>query len=279
MRLLRKIVLGLVGAILGAYLVLAIGLTVLEWVVRENPKIEKSLLAHSTSPHTLTHFDQGAASFQRRLELIASAKKSIALEFFIYDVDDASRLLTQALIRKAREGVQVRILVDFSAPVFKLKPAYARLLAQAGVQVRYYNTSALYRLVSIQHRSHRKLLIIDEATVLTGGRNIANDYFDLSDHYNFLDSDLEVSGPIVKTILESFDVYWNSRLSTEPLPDPAPNPEAATFVVPNARDVTIIEKLRTAGESYRLSHKTHECHDLRFVTDFPNHGEASRKVF
>src|SRR4029079_499833 len=130
-------------------------------------------------------------------------------------VDDASRLLTQALIKRAREGVQVRILVDFSAPVFKLKPAYARLLGEAGVKVRYYNTSAIYRIISIQHRSHRKLLIIDEATVMTGGRNVANDYFDLSDHYNFLDSDLEVSGPIVKTVLQSFDVYWKSRLPTQ----------------------------------------------------------------
>ena len=206
MRLLKKIVLGAIGGILAVYLLFAIGLTALEWIVRENPKVEDSLQAHSTVPHTLTHFDQGAASFHRRLELIQSAKKSIELEFFIYDVDDASRLLTQALMKKAREGVQVRILVDFSAPVFKLKPAYAHVLGEAGVKVRYYNTSALYRLVSIQHRSHRKLLIIDGDTVLTGGRNIANDYFDLSDHYNFLDSDLEVTGPIVKTVLESFDV-------------------------------------------------------------------------
>ena len=73
----------------------------------------------------------GAASFQRRLELIDSASQSIALEFFIYDVDEASRRLTQALIRKARQGVQVRILVDFSAPVFKLKPVYARVLGEA----------------------------------------------------------------------------------------------------------------------------------------------------
>jgi putative cardiolipin synthase len=163
--------------------------------------------------------------------------------------------------------------------VFELKPAYARVLGEAGVMVRYYNTSALYRLVSIQHRSHRKLLIIDGETVLTGGRNIANDYFDLSDHYNFLDSDLEVSGPIVKTVLQSFDVYWNSHLSTEPAPDPSPNAEAAKFVLPNERDVAVIEKLRASGEAYRRSHQTHECRDLRFVTDFPNHGEASRKVF
>src|ERR1044071_6916180 len=141
---LKKVVLGVIGAIFGVYLLLAIGLTVLEWVVRENPKIDESLQAHSTAPHAITHFDQGAASFQRRLELIAAARTSIALEFFIYDIDDASRLLTQALIKRAREGVQVRILVDFSAPVFELKPAYARLLGEAGVKVRYYNTSALY---------------------------------------------------------------------------------------------------------------------------------------
>jgi putative cardiolipin synthase len=171
MRVFKRIARWVVGGILALYLLLAIGVTMLEWIVRENPGVEASLQAHSTEPHTLTHFDQGAASFHRRLELIQAAKQSIALEFFIYDVDESARLLTQALMRKAREGVQVRILVDFSAPVFQLKPAYAQVLREAGVRVRYYNTSAVYRLVSIQHRSHRKLLIIDGTTVLTGGRN------------------------------------------------------------------------------------------------------------
>jgi putative cardiolipin synthase len=280
MRLSKKIALAIVAAILVVYLVFAIGLTVAGWVVRENnPGVEQSLNARSTAPHTITHIDRGAASFQRRLELIASARTSIALEFFIYDVDDASRLLTQALIRKARDGVPVRILVDFSAPVFKLKPAYARLLGEAGVKVRYYNTSALYRLVSIQHRSHRKLLIIDGTTVLTGGRNIGNDYFDLSERYNFLDSDLEVSGPIVKTVLQSFDIYWNSPLATEPASDPEPDLEAEKFLVPQSGDAVLLEKLRAAGDSYRQSHRAHECRDLRFVTDFPHQGEASRHVF
>jgi phosphatidylserine/phosphatidylglycerophosphate/cardiolipin synthase-like enzyme len=127
--------------------------------------------------------------------------------------------------------VRVRLLVDFSAPVF-------------------------------QHRSHRKLLIVDGETVLTGGRNIANEYFDLSDRYNFLDSDFEVSGPIVKTVLGSFDVYWNSRLATEPAADSRPNAEAAKFVIPNERDVALLRKLRAAGEVYRQSHKAYECRDM-----------------
>jgi putative cardiolipin synthase len=278
-RLVKKTVLGIIGGIVAVYLLLAIGLTVLEWVVRENPQVTESLLAHSTELHTLTHFDQGAASFNRRLELIAAAQTSIALEFFIYDVDEASRLLTQALITKAREGVAVRILVDFSAPVFKLKPAYARLLSDAGVAVRYYNTSAIYRLVSIQHRSHRKLLIVDGKTVFTGGRNVADEYFDLASDYNFLDADLEVSGPIVKTVLDSFDTYWHSHLATAPVPEPESNAEAAQFVVPQDGDIALLEKLRAAGAAYRQSHAAHDCRDLRFVTDYPNHGEASRNVF
>ena len=77
MRLLKKIALVVIGGILAVYLLLAIGLTALEWIVRDNPKVEESLQAHSTEPHRLTHFDQGAASFHRRLELIASAKKSV----------------------------------------------------------------------------------------------------------------------------------------------------------------------------------------------------------
>jgi cardiolipin synthase C len=278
-RRLRKLVLWAFAAILAVYVVFAIGLTVLEWIVRDNPNVGDSLQAHSTEPHRLTHFDQGAASLNRRLELIASAKTSIELEFFIYNVDQAARLITQALMKKAREGVRVRILVDFSAPVFQLKPAYARVLGDAGVEVRYYNTSAVYRLVSIQHRSHRKLLIVDGETALTGGRNIGNDYFDLSDHYNFLDSDVEVSGPIVTTILDSFNVYWNSHLAMPPAPDSGANSDAEAFVAMHGDDAAMLDKLHAAGDEYRSSHKTHECRDVRFVTDFPNHGESSRNVF
>ena len=278
-RRLRRVLRWVVAIILIVYIDIAGGLWLMEWRVRNDPQVGESLQAHSTEPHLLTHFDHGAASFHRRLELIESATRSIELEFFIYDVDQSARIITQALMVKAREGVRVRILVDFSAPVFALRPAYARVLGEAGVEVRYYNTSGIHRLVSIQHRSHRKLLIVDGETVLTGGRNIANDYFDLSDHYNFLDSDIEVSGPVVATILESFDVYWESPLAAEPVLDARDNPEAEKFAVPDASDDATIEKLRDAGEAYRATHATHECRDLRFVTDFPNHGEASRNVF
>jgi hypothetical protein len=43
-------------------------------------------------------------------------------------------------------------------------------------------------------------------------------------------------------VLESFDVYWNSHLAAEPVPDPTPNAEAAKFVLPNERDAALIAK-------------------------------------
>ena len=76
----------------------------------------------SREPHTVALLDVGFDSLATRMRLIEEAKESIELEFFIYEVDTASRLVTQALARKAREGVKVRLLVDFALPVFKLAP-------------------------------------------------------------------------------------------------------------------------------------------------------------
>jgi putative cardiolipin synthase len=81
--------------------------------------------------------------------------------------------------------------------------------------VRYYNTISNSNFIAVQHRNHRKLLIVDERIVITGGRNIANEYFDLHQKYNFLDYDILVQGKIVKDIRQSFYSYWESYYATD----------------------------------------------------------------
>src|SRR5690606_7114732 len=120
---------------------------------------------------------------------------------------------------------KIRILVDFSFVAFRGRPEFARFLRAKGVQVRYYNTSALYRLFAIQHRSHRKLLIIDNKIAVTGGRNIADDYFDLRAKFNFIDSDVLLKGPLTESITKSFDLYWNSPLTSIPHEMSGPMPQ------------------------------------------------------
>ena len=80
-------------------------------------------------PHPVALLDVGFDSLAARLKLIEAAQRSIELEFFIYELDESARLITQALARKAAQGVRVRILVDFAKPVFRLAPEDTQALA------------------------------------------------------------------------------------------------------------------------------------------------------
>ena len=238
-------------------------------------------------PHSWALLDVGADSLATRLRLIAAAKKSIDLEFFIYELDTASRLVSDALIRRAREGVRVRVIVDFARPVFKLQPIFAKKLEDAGIEVRYYNTVGLARFFAIQHRTHRKILLVDGTSAVVGGRNIGDDYFDLSPHYNFLDSDVLISGPIVESIAASFTLYWDSQWiarpdslapdtrSTEDLTASKQSPAADLWLQGSGGDDALAAAL-TGGAT---RHRTHRCDDVQFVTDHPGPGVERRLVF
>lgn len=164
----------------------------------------------------LTILNSGIASLQARIDLIRSAQKNIEVEYFIYALDDSSKIISSELAKAAKRGVQVRVLIDKSAAVFELDKYYAKAMSEVGIDVRYYNTASLLRISSINFRNHRKLISADDERAITGGRNIEDDYFDLSKHYNFLDRDVLVEGPIAKTMRESFDEYYNHRITKTP---------------------------------------------------------------
>lgn len=232
----------------------------------------------SREPHPVALLDVGFDSLAARLKLIEEARQSIELEFFIYELDESARLISQALARKAAQGVKVRILVDFAMPVFKLAPQVARTLEEAGVQVRYYNTSGLARFFAMQHRTHRKLLVVDRQKAIIGGRNIGNDYFDLSTHYNFLDSDLLIQGPIAGAIVDSFELYWASDWVTHPEDVAADEGEAPRINLlgnRTPREEAIDAELRRHTPASRTS----TCRDTQFVTDYPGSGVERRKVY
>lgn len=231
-------------------------------------------------PHTIELINDGLVSLQRRIELIESAQQSLELEFFIYELDTAARIITTKLVEAAGRGVRVRLLVDFSAPVFKLGPQYAKALQNRGVEVRYYNTAGLYRFVSAQHRSHRKLLIADGQRAITGGRNIGDDYFNLSSHYNFLDSDILIEGSVVASMRSSFDHYWDAPLAVH-----ADEVEVASGGFNDSlfqSDDNLTGLLGEIGESvasYKNAGTQHTCNDVSFVTDYSGMSAYNRQVF
>lgn len=154
---------------------------------------------------------QGEESLQLRLEMIRKAKHTIEVEYYIYYMDMAGKIFNRELVKAAQRGVKVRILVDkFSSGINSF---LSHELAKYGIEVKFYNTNVLLKLGKINYRNHRKLLVIDGQEAITGGRNLADEYFNINLKYNYDDRDVYVKGPIVKPMLDSFNEFYNHEIS------------------------------------------------------------------
>ncbi len=164
----------------------------------------------------------GVFSLKARLDLIERSQSSLDLQYYLISNDETGRALLRALRDAARRGVRVRLLVDdlYTAESDALLNG---LSSYPNVQIRLFNPfaagrqseparilSSLGELGRINHRMHNKLMIADGAFAILGGRNVANEYFNLSDADNFVDDDLLVAGPLIAKIADTFDLYWNS---------------------------------------------------------------------
>ncbi|WP_082559776.1 phospholipase D family protein [Lysobacter sp. Root559] len=184
-----------------------------------------------SGPDTPRHYalilDHGPDALLARINLIRSATTAIDLQTYIYDEDDAGRLVLDELIAAARRGVRVRLLLDQLAAFKHIETLAALSGTHANFEVRLYNpvlkrariTYPQYLLAAaccwrrLNQRMHTKLLLVDGAVGITGGRNYQDDYYDWDDEYNFRDRDLLVAGPAARVMDEDFVRFWDDRRS------------------------------------------------------------------
>lgn len=156
----------------------------------------------SFEPHLVQSLETGTQALAKRLDLIERAQHSINLEYFIFDTSAASRIIVEALVRKKINfpQIEIRIIVDYFSISKSLDKFYSRALYDVGIKVHHYNDAFLLNLSSITNRNHRKLFSVDGTEAIIGGRNMASEYFDMYEKFNFSDRDLWIKGPIVKSI-------------------------------------------------------------------------------
>ncbi len=152
-----------------------------------------------------------------RLHLIEKAEKTLDLQYYIWDNDKIGALALDAIIRAADRGVKVRLLIDDNNSK-KMQGIYLALDQHANIEVRLFNP---YRfrymrtldialdLKRINRRMHNKSFIVDNQLALIGGRNMSNQYYNVSDNYQFSDVDVLLVGSASDEIIHSFDEYWN----------------------------------------------------------------------
>ena len=159
----------------------------------------------------------GRQAFTSRAALTELAQKTLDLQYYIWEQDATGRLLAERVLQAADRGVRVRVLLDDMN--FKGRDAIlAALDAHPNIEVRVFNPFALRgarglefltNFARVNHRMHNKLLVMDNALAIVGGRNIGNHYFEVDTHANFRDLDIAAGGPVVREISSVFDHFWN----------------------------------------------------------------------
>jgi putative cardiolipin synthase len=182
----------------------------------------------------------GIDGFLMRMQMIAAAERTLDLQYFIFHGDKTGKLLTEAVLKAADRGVRVRVLVDDG----ETEPGdeqIAALSAHPGIEIRVFNpfayrghvklfksTEFIFNASRLDYRMHNKLLIVDNAIALVGGRNIGDQYFQVDPDSQFADDDVFAAGRIVQKLSATFDEFWNFNLSipVELLSDEQPSLDA-----------------------------------------------------
>lgn len=151
---------------------------------------------------------QNGAFFDALLADIARAKKTIHFETYVWWKGDICRRVAEALSAKAKEGVEVRLLVDWSGSSRRDKKLF-EMMSEAGVKVARFHPVRISNLGRLNNRDHRKIIVIDGVTGYVGGHGIADEWTgNAQDKEHWRDTFARVEGPIVGQLRSAFSENW-----------------------------------------------------------------------
>lgn len=245
--------------------------------------------------------EDGGGSLVARAWLAEYAEKTIDIQYFIFSPDNVGLIACDYLVRAADRGVKVRLLVDdimVEAGVHEI----LTLDSHENIDIKIYNPGVnlgkniytklkkfAFDFRGANQRMHNKTFIVDGKVTITGGRNIADEYFDYDHEYNFRDRDVLLVGSVNQAIEKSFEDFWKSELSVpvtslvseeesnvadtarfERLHQYACNPENFW---PQVREK--IQQLHTTFDDFQESENFVWLEDVQFVSDVPGKNSSS----
>jgi cardiolipin synthase A/B len=150
----------------------------------------------------------GDEIFPAMLSAIQTAKHTIDFETYIYWSGSAGTEFAQALVERARSGVQVHVMLDWLGSI-KMDQSLLAEMKAGGVEVERYHAVHWYSLGKLNYRTHRKVLIVDGNVGFTGGVGIADQWGGhAQDPDHWRDSHFRVEGPVVGQLQAAFLDNW-----------------------------------------------------------------------
>jgi cardiolipin synthase len=143
------------------------------------------------------------------LDAIEHARATINFEAFIFYSDETGRHFRDAFCRRAKSGVEVRIILDGIGSSWRLDNSDVRQMRDAGCKFAYYHPTRSWRVDRTNRRSHRRILTIDGRVAFTGGAGFAEKWSGhAQDKDHWRDAQMRIEGPVVAEFQSAFEAHW-----------------------------------------------------------------------
>ncbi len=183
--------------------------------------------AHFTLNNRIRVFTTGKQKFASLRTALRQAEKSIYLQYYIFSDDKLGHEISDILIEKARQGVEVYVIYDHVGS-FSAHNKFFKRMEEAGVKTHPFFKVTFPQFANrINWRNHRKLVVIDSKIGYIGGMNIADRYESGSETgLPWRDTHFRVEGDIVTSMISSFMMDWNFNNDNpiRNIPEVPPNP-------------------------------------------------------
>lgn len=175
-------------------------------------------------------FTEGDDLYDDMLWHISRAEESIRLECYIFGNDSVGRQFADALIERAHAGIRVQLHLDTLGSLSMSMSDLPEQLRAAGVELRWFNPWKWKRLLKLNRRNHRKLLVVDSRTAWLGGFNIHEESSRRQCGAEcWRDTQVRLKGPLAREAAEFFDRLWRGERQWRARVEP----QAPAFLVSN----------------------------------------------
>ena len=172
------------------------------------------LWQHTTSPvyenTDVRYYGEAADAFEAMKAEVEKAESFIFMEYFIVNDGSCCQELFEILERKVKQGVEVRLMYDDIGSIGYVNFKFAKAMNELGIRCKVFNPALPILNLFMNHRDHRKILVVDGKVAFTGGFNLSDEYFGRKFPYGkWKDTGIRMEGEAVKSLTAEFLEMWN----------------------------------------------------------------------
>ena len=159
----------------------------------------------------IKYYDDGLKGIEAQKEDLAKAEKFIFMEYHAIEDKESWHAIRDILAERVKAGVEVRVFYDDMGSVGFINTDFVKRTEEYGIQCRVFNPFLPGLNVFLNNRDHRKITVIDGKVGYTGGYNLANEYFHITEPYGFWkDTGVRLEGDAVQSLTVTFLEMWNA---------------------------------------------------------------------